>query len=98
MNDLIDLHTHTIACGHAYNTLYEMAAAAADQRVKLTMDVGAMDNRIRLLTEMEKEYEGFSKAVKLVCQARGSLRGPAEAASLPQSLPSHSGFSFENLP
>ncbi len=51
------------------------AAAAADQRVKLTMDVGAMDNRIRLLTEMEKEYEGFSKAVKTVMQAKGSLRG-----------------------
>ena len=39
------------------------------------MDVGALDNRIRLLTEMEKEYEGFSKAVKLVCQAQNSLRG-----------------------
>ena len=51
------------------------AAEAADQRVKLTMDVGALDDRIRLLTEMEKEYEGFSKAVKLVCQAQNSLRG-----------------------
>ena len=51
------------------------AAAAAEQRVKLTMDVGALDNRIRLLTEMEKEYEGFSKAVKVVMQAKSSLRG-----------------------
>ena len=50
------------------------AAAATEKRVQLTMDVGALDNRIRLLTEMEKEYEGFSKAVRLVCQA-GSLRG-----------------------
>ena len=50
------------------------AAAASEKRVQLTMDVGALDNRIRLLTEMEKEYEGFSKAVRLVCQA-GSLRG-----------------------
>ena len=33
--------------------------------------------RIRLLTEMEKEYEGFSRAVKLVMQAadKGGLRG-----------------------
>ncbi|QNL45329.1 chromosome segregation protein SMC [Oscillibacter hominis] len=46
---------------------------ATDRRMKLTMDVGAMDNRIRLLEEMEKEYEGFSKAVRLVMQ--GSLRG-----------------------
>ena len=46
---------------------------ATDKRMKLTVDVGAMDNRIRLLEEMEKEYEGFSKAVRLVMQ--GSLRG-----------------------
>ena len=51
------------------------AAAAGEERVRLTMDVGALDNRIRLLTEMEKEYEGFSKAVKVVMQAQGSLRG-----------------------
>jgi len=51
------------------------AAAASENRVKLTMDVGALDNRIRLLTEMEKEYEGFSKAVKVVMQAKSSLRG-----------------------
>ena len=51
------------------------AAAAADERVKLTMDTGALDSRIRLLTEMEKDYEGFNKAVKLVCQAKGELRG-----------------------
>ena len=49
------------------------AAAAADRRMKLTMDAGALENRIRLLTEMEKDYEGFSKAVKLVCQ--NNLRG-----------------------
>ena len=30
MKDILDLHTHTIASGHAYNTLYEMAQAAAD--------------------------------------------------------------------
>lgn len=35
MNDIIDLHTHTLACGHAYNSLYEMAAAAADHGVKV---------------------------------------------------------------
>ena len=51
------------------------AAAASERRMKLTMDAGALENRIRLLTEMEREYEGFSKAVKMVCQAKGSLRG-----------------------
>ena len=49
------------------------AAAASEQRMQLTMDAGALENRIRLLREMEKDYEGFSKAVKLVCQAKGCL-------------------------
>lgn len=35
MIDILDLHTHTIASGHAYNTLYEMARSAADKKVQL---------------------------------------------------------------
>lgn len=35
MIDLLDLHTHTIASGHAYNTLCEMAQAAADKGLAL---------------------------------------------------------------
>ena len=35
MKDIMDLHTHTIASGHAYNTLYEMAQAAAAQKLEL---------------------------------------------------------------
>ena len=36
-----------------------------------------MDARIHMLSEMEKEYEGFSKAVKTVMResGRGNLRG-----------------------
>ena len=50
---------------------------AADAHMKLTMEQNNLDSRIRMLTEMEKEYEGFSKAVRLVMQAseRGALRG-----------------------
>ena len=53
------------------------AEEAKQAHVQLTVDVGALENRIHLLTEMEKEYEGFSKAVKIVMQAseRQSLRG-----------------------
>ena len=51
------------------------AAAASERRVQLTMDAWALENRRRLLTEMEKEYEGFSKAVKLVCHGQSGLRG-----------------------
>ena len=45
--------------------------------MQLTMDHNAMESRIRLLREMEKEYEGFSKAVRTVMQAaqRDVLQG-----------------------
>lgn len=35
MDDIIDLHTHTIASGHAYNTLYEMVHSAADKGIQV---------------------------------------------------------------
>ncbi len=35
MNDIIDLHTHTSASGHAYNTLYEMVQAGAKAGMKV---------------------------------------------------------------
>ncbi len=31
----IDLHTHTIASGHAFNTIYEMANAASEKGVEI---------------------------------------------------------------
>ena len=34
MNIEIDTHTHTLASGHAYNTLREMAAMAAEKALK----------------------------------------------------------------
>ena len=55
----------------------QKAEAAQTAKLELTMKVGAQDDRIRLLTEMEKEYEGFNKAVKIVMQAaeKNTLRG-----------------------
>ena len=52
-------------------------AAAADREVKLTMEENALSSRIHMLSEMEKMYEGYSKAVKSVMQAadRGQLSG-----------------------
>ncbi len=35
MNDIMDLHTHTVASGHAYNTLYEMAKSASEKGLAL---------------------------------------------------------------
>lgn len=44
---------------------------------RLSVDCRSMDARIHMLTEMEKEYEGFSKSVKTVMREaeRGNLRG-----------------------
>ena len=53
------------------------ADAAAEARVKLTMDVGALDNRIRLLTEMEKGLRGLQQG----CQA--GLSGPEQPPGHP---------------
>ncbi len=39
---------------------------AKDAQVKLQMEENALSSRIRLLTEMEREHEGYTKAVKLV--------------------------------
>ena len=46
-----------------------------DAQVKLQMEENALTSRIRLLTEMEKEHEGYTKAVKLVMNEaqRGAL-------------------------
>ncbi len=44
---------------------------------KLEMDLGTIQGRIKMLEEMEKVYEGYSKAVKLVMgeRQRGQLKG-----------------------
>jgi chromosome segregation protein len=51
------------------------AAAAAERKMQLSVESDTLDHRIRLLTEMEKDYEGFNKAVRSVMQAQGTLRG-----------------------
>ncbi len=55
----------------------QKAESAQNIKQELTRQVNAQEDRIRLLTEMEKEYEGFNKAVKTVMQAaeKNTLRG-----------------------
>ena len=45
------------------------ARESAEQKNRLSLEEKTLSDRIRLLTEMEKEYEGFSKAVKIVMRA-----------------------------
>ena len=35
MRDLVDVHTHTIASGHAYNTMMEMIRAAQEKELEV---------------------------------------------------------------
>lgn len=35
MRDVVDLHTHTIASGHAYNTIQEMVRSAREQKLEV---------------------------------------------------------------
>ncbi len=55
----------------------QKAESAQAEKLELTLKVRTQDDRIRLLTDMEKEYEGFNKAVKTVMQAaeKNTLRG-----------------------
>ena len=55
----------------------EREKETGEQHVSLTMEMNNLDSRIRLLSEMEKEYEGFNKAVRLIMQAaeKNALRG-----------------------
>ena len=48
----------------------------SEKRRNLRIEEGSVKSRINMLTEMEKEYEGFSKAVKVVMResGRGTLK------------------------
>ena len=47
------------------------------QKNSLSVELGAADGRIRMLSDLEREYEGFGRAVKTVMREaqRGTLRG-----------------------
>ena len=58
-------------------TRQRKAREAEERHVKLQMEDNALNSRIHMLSEMEKMYEGYSKAVKLVMgeSRKGQLRG-----------------------
>ena len=55
----------------------ESAAQLGERLNRLEVDGRSMDGRIRMLSDMEKEYEGYSRAVKTVMREseRGTIRG-----------------------
>ncbi|MBQ9974185.1 MAG: chromosome segregation protein SMC [Oscillospiraceae bacterium] len=72
------------------DTRRKKAEQARDRHVKLQMEDNALASRIKMLSEMEKLHEGFSKAVKIVMSEaeRGTLHnihGPvAELVKVPE--------------
>ncbi len=55
----------------------ESLSALTEKVNRLAVDARTMDSRIKLLDDMQRDYEGFSKAVKVVMResARGNLKG-----------------------
>ena len=55
----------------------EQVRVLENNKTELTIKLGAARSRAKMLSEMEKEYEGFSRAVKTVMQEseRGVLKG-----------------------
>ena len=64
-------------CRMKIHSREDALAAVSDKATKLAVDARSMDSRINMLTEMEKDFDGFSRAVKTVMResARGSIRG-----------------------
>ena len=60
MIDVVDLHTHTIASGHAYNTIYEMARSASEKGVRL---LGISDHAPAMEGSASKHYFRSSRCV-----------------------------------
>ena len=55
----------------------ELLSQQSEKLNTLSVDGRSMDGRIRMLSEMEKDYEGYSRAVKSVMREseRGNIRG-----------------------
>ena len=53
MKDIMDLHTHTIVSGHAYNTLYEMVRSAAEKGLSL---LGSTDHAPKMPGTCRENY------------------------------------------
>lgn len=60
MLDIMDLHTHTIASGHAYNTIYEMARSASERKIEL---LGITDHGPKAPGTSSKSYFNNFKMV-----------------------------------
>lgn len=64
-------------CRMKLSSRENMVKELSDKASQLSVDGRSMDSRIHMLSEMEKDYEGYSKAVKTVMREsqRGNIKG-----------------------
>ena len=60
MLDVLDIHTHTTASGHAYNTIYEMAQSASRKGLAL---LGISDHGPAMEGSANKDYFRSSRCI-----------------------------------
>ena len=60
MLDVLDIHTHTTASGHAYNTIYEMAQSASRKGLAL---LGISDHGPAMEGSASKHYFRSSRCI-----------------------------------
>lgn len=60
MLDVLDIHTHTTASGHAYNTIYEMAQSASRKGLAL---LGVSDHGPAMEGSASKHYFRSSRCI-----------------------------------
>ena len=87
MNDYVDLHTHTIASGHAYSTIEAMIKAAEQKGIRLfgiTEHAPKMPgtcselyfNNLRVLERMEGHVDLPERTLKQMDLCVASMHGP----------------------
>ena len=62
IHDILDLHTHTIMSGHAYNTMQEMIRSASEKGVRLlgSMPPAFPAPAIRFISSISGSFPGNS--------------------------------------
>ena len=65
------------SCRMKLSSREAMVKELGEKATQLSVDGRSMDSRIHMLSEMEKDYEGYSKAVKTVMREsqRGNIKG-----------------------
>lgn len=72
MRDVLDVHTHTLASGHAYNTIWEMAKSAREKGLAL---LGITDHAPQMPGSCHEFYFSNLKAVPRTIEGITVLHG-----------------------